>query len=184
MNGTSVSLDCHLLTGNCGLSATLDVPADTPVDLDSGGGNMQASGIQRDVTLDSAGGDVTLSGIGGDTDLSTGGGNVNARDLGGIMQFLHRRRRRHRQLPVLPHVKLVTGGGNVTLAFTKRADLPEDHQQRGRHQHGAPAWQHPATPSRARPRAATTAPRCRSASSSRHTITVNSGGGNVSIAES
>ena len=63
--GTAVNLDCRLPSGNCGLSATLDVPADTPVDLATGGGNVQASGIQRDVTLATAGGDVTFSGIGG-----------------------------------------------------------------------------------------------------------------------
>ena len=48
--GTDVNLACHIPTGNCGLNATLDVPADTPVDLATGGGNVQASGIQRDVT--------------------------------------------------------------------------------------------------------------------------------------
>src|ERR1700722_6195432 len=39
--GTAVNLDCRLPTGNCGLGTTLDVPADTPVDLATGGGNVQ-----------------------------------------------------------------------------------------------------------------------------------------------
>jgi Putative adhesin len=81
--GTAVNLNCRLPSGNCGLNATLDVPADTPVDLATGGGNVQASGIQRDVTMDTVGGDVTVN------DLFS------------------------------PHVKLETGGGNVALTFTK-----------------------------------------------------------------
>src|SRR5271157_4214628 len=117
--GTAVNLDCRIPSGNCGLNATLDVPADTPVDLASGGGNVQASGIQRDVTLDTAGGDVTLSGVGGNTDLSTGGGNVNAGDLGGIMNFTTDGGDVTVNDLFSPHVKLETGGGNVTLTFTK-----------------------------------------------------------------
>jgi hypothetical protein len=117
--GTAVNLDCRIPSGNCGLNATLDVPADTPIDLASGGGNVQASGIQRDVTLDTAGGDVTLSGVGGNTDLSTGGGNVNAGDLGGIMTFTTAGGDVTVNDLFSPHATLETGGGNVTLVFTK-----------------------------------------------------------------
>src|SRR5271157_3936362 len=76
--GTAVNLDCRIPSGNCGLNATLDVPADTPVDLASGGGNVQASGIQRDVTLDTAGGgDVTVNDLfSPHVKVETGGGNV------------------------------------------------------------------------------------------------------------
>jgi Putative adhesin len=117
--GTAVNLDCRIPSGNCGLNATLDVPADTPVDLSTGGGNVQASGIQRDVTLNTAGGDVTLSGDGGNTDLSTGGGNVTAGDLGGIVNFSTAGGDVIVNDLVSPHVTLDTGGGNVTLVFTK-----------------------------------------------------------------
>jgi DUF4097 and DUF4098 domain-containing protein YvlB len=117
--GTDVSLDCHIPTGNCGLNATLDVPADTAVNLTSGGGNVQASGIQRDITMDTGGGDVTVSGIGGNTDLSTGGGNVNASDLGGILKFNTAGGDVNVNDLFSPNVTLETGGGNVTLVFTK-----------------------------------------------------------------
>ncbi len=117
--GTAVNLDCRLPSGNCGLSATLDVPADTPVDLATGGGNVQAGGLQRDVTMDTAGGDVTLSGIDGNTDLATGGGNVNAGNLGGIVNFTTAGGDVTVNDLFSPHVKLETGGGNVTLTFTK-----------------------------------------------------------------
>jgi DUF4097 and DUF4098 domain-containing protein YvlB len=80
---------------------------------------VQAAGIQRDVTLDTAGGDVTLSGGGGNTDLSTSGGNVNAGDLGGTTTF----NTAGGDVTVTdlysPHVTLETGGGNVTLTFTR-----------------------------------------------------------------
>jgi putative adhesin len=122
--GTAVNLDCRIPSGNCGLNATLDVPAGTPVDLATGGGNVQASGIQRDVTLDTAGGDVTLSGVGGNTDLSTGGGNVNAGDLGGIATFSTAGGDVTVTGLYAPHVTLETGGGNITLTFTRApADL-------------------------------------------------------------
>ena len=119
VTGTDISLDCHIPTGNCGLNATLDVPADTPVDLDSGGGNVQASGIGSDVTLNSAGGDVTVSSIGGIADLSTGGGNVTAGDLGGILNFSTAGGDVDGNDLFAPQVTMVTGGGNVTLVFTK-----------------------------------------------------------------
>jgi hypothetical protein len=119
VSGSGISLQCHLPTGNCGLNATLDVPADTPVDLATGGGNVQASGIQRDVTMDTAGGDVTISGTGGSTDLSTGGGNVNASDLGGTTTFTTAGGDVTVNDLYSPHVKLDTGGGNVTLTFTR-----------------------------------------------------------------
>ncbi len=183
VNGTSVSLDCHLPTGNCGLSATLDVPADTPVDLDSGGGNVQASGIQRDVTLDTAGGDVTLSGIGGDTDLSTGGGNVNAGDLGGVMNFTTAGGGVTVNDLFSPHVKLVTGGGNVTLVFTKVPTYLDITSSGGDINvvlpHGTTQYAVSSQTGGGDYSALVPVNM-----SSRHTITVNSGGGNVSIAES
>jgi hypothetical protein len=117
--GTAVNLDCRIPSGNCGLNATLEVPADTPVDLATGGGNVQASGIQRDVTMDTAGGDVTISGTGGTTDLSTGGGNVNASDLGGTTTFTTAGGDVTVNDLYSPHVKLDTGGGNVTLTFIR-----------------------------------------------------------------
>lgn len=117
--GADVSLHCRIFTGNCGLSGTLDVPAGTPVDLTSGGGNMQVSNMQGNVTLDSGGGDVTVSGSGGVTYLSTGGGNVTASDLGGTLQFYTAGGDVDGNGLSAPYAKLYTGGGNVTLMFTK-----------------------------------------------------------------
>jgi Toastrack DUF4097 len=182
--GTAINLDCRIPSGNCGLSATLDVPADTPVDLATGGGNVQASGIQRDVTMDTAGGDVTLSGGGGNTDLSTGGGNVNAGDLGGTVNFSTAGGDVTVNDLVSPHVTLDTGGGNVTLTFTRAPTylnitssggditvvLPHSAttQYDVKYQTEGGDYSNPVPAN-----AAATA----------HKITVDSGGGNVSISE-
>jgi len=120
---SGVSLHCRLPTGNCGLTGTLDVPPRTAVDLTSGGGNVQVSGIQGNVTLDSAGGDVGISGIGGTADLLTGGGNVTAGGLGGILTFTTSGGDVDGSGLFSRHVTMSTGGGNVSLVFTQ---VPDD----------------------------------------------------------
>ena len=120
---SGVSLHCRLPTGNCGLSATLDVPPRTTVDLTSGGGNMQVSGIGGNVMLDSGGGDVAISGIGGTADLLTGGGNVTASDLGGILTFTTSGGDVDGSGLFSRHVTTSSGGGNVSLVFTQ---VPDD----------------------------------------------------------
>jgi hypothetical protein len=182
--GTAVNLDCRLPSGNCGLNATLDVPADTPVDLATGGGNVQASGIQRDVTMDTAGGDVTLSGTGGNTGLSTGGGNVNASDLGGIVTFTTAGGDVTVNDLFSPHVTLETGGGNVTLVFTRPPSYLNITSAGGDVSvvlpHGS-TYHVKVTPEGGD---YTPSPTVSSSATSRNTITVVSGGGNVSITES
>jgi len=182
--GTDVSLDCHIPTGNCGLNATLGVPADTPVNLATGGGNVQASGIQRDVTLDSGGGDVTISGPGGNTDLTTGGGNVNAADLGGIVNFSTAGGDVTVNDLFSPHVKLVTGGGNITLVFTRAPTSLDITSAGGDVDVVLP---HGSTPYRVKVTADggdyAPSPTVPTSSTSRHAITVDSGGGNITITE-
>ncbi len=183
--GTAVNLDCRLPSGNCGLSATLDVPADTPVDLATGGGNVQAGGLQRDVTMDTAGGDVTLSGVGGNTDLSTGGGNVNAGDLGGIMNFTTDGGDVTVNDLFSPHVKLETGGGNVTLTFTKAPAYLNITSDGGDITVVVPhstTTQYAISYDTGGGDYSASVPVNLAATA--HTITVASGGGNVSIAES
>jgi Toastrack DUF4097 len=118
ISGAGVHLDCRLPTGNCGLSATLDVPLDTAVNLASEGGNMQVSGIDSNVTLNSGGGDVTVSGVGGIVNASTGGGNVTASDLTRTLQFSTDGGDVNGNGLSAPQVTTESGGGNVTLVFT------------------------------------------------------------------
>lgn len=118
VTSTGIRLRCSIPTGNCGLSATLDVPADTAVNLTTGGGNAQLSGIESDVVLNSAGGDVTISRVGGTVKMATGGGNVTASDLGGILQFSTDGGDIYADGLSAPQLTLESGGGNDTVAFT------------------------------------------------------------------
>jgi hypothetical protein len=122
VNASGVSLHCRLPTGNCGLNATLDVPSHTAVDLSTGGGNMQVSGIQGNVTLDSSGGDAGISGIGGTANVQTGGGNLTASDLGGVLRFTTSGGDVDGSGLFSRHVSTGSGGGNVTLVFTAVPD--------------------------------------------------------------
>jgi len=182
--GPAVNLDCHIPSGNCGLNATLDVPADTPVDLATGGGNVQASGIQRDVSMDTAGGDVTISDIGSNTDLSTGGGNVDAGHLGGIVKFTTAGGDVTVNDLASQNVTLETGGGNITLVFTK-APISLDITSAGGDvnvmlPHGSTYYRVKVTADGGDYAPSPTVP---TSSTSRNAITVDSGGGNVTIAE-
>ena len=105
-SGTSVGISCDGIASDCGMSATLVVPARTGV------------------SLGSAGGDVAISGWTGSLSLSTGGGNVNAGDLGGTVQIMTA----GGDLTggaLTGNVQITTGGGNVNasdLAGTVRLD--------------------------------------------------------------
>jgi hypothetical protein len=118
VNSTGITMHCRLFTGNCGLNATVGVPPGTPLDLDSGGGNMQIGGIQSTVTLTSSGGDVSLSGSRSAATVDSGGGNLNVGDLGGILKFTTSGGDLDGGDLTSPSVTTDTGGGNVTLTFT------------------------------------------------------------------
>jgi hypothetical protein len=118
-DGTGFSLHCRLFLGNCGLDATLSVPPGTALDLTSGGGNMQVGGVQSAVTLTSDGGDVSLSGSEGAATVDSGGGNLNVSDLGGVLKFITSGGDVNGNILTSPKVILDTGGGNVSLTFTR-----------------------------------------------------------------
>jgi hypothetical protein len=99
-DGIGFSLHCRFLFGNCGLNAVLDVPPGTALDLASGGGNVRVSGIQSAVTVTTGGGNLDIGAIRGNLDLNTSGGDVNG------------------QLLLSREATLRTGGGNVTLTFS------------------------------------------------------------------
>jgi hypothetical protein len=182
VSASGVSLHCRLPTGNCGLNATLDVPSHTAVDLNTGGGNMQVTGIQGNVTLDSAGGDVGISGIGGTSDVQTGGGNLTASGLGSVLTFSTSGGDVDGSGLFSRHVTTDAGGGNVTLVFTAVPDYVKVNSSGG-------------DITIVVPRGSTSYAIKSNASggdfgnsvptndASRHVIQVDSGGGNISIAE-
>jgi len=183
VSSSGISLQCNVPTGNCGLNATLDVPSHTAVDLNTGGGNMQVSGVQGNVTLESAGGDVGISGIGGTADVLSGGGNVTASGLGGVLDFGASGGDVDGSGLFSPHVTTDSGGGNVTLVFTAVPDYVKVSSSGGDISIVLP----PGTTSYHIKSNASGgdygAPGVPTNDASRHTIQVDSGGGNISITE-
>ena len=84
-----------------------DFVVNVPRNLDSakietGGGNVNATGIAGRVELESGGGNIHLDDIGGDVTGETGGGTIEVGSVAG-------------------NVKLETGGGNIKIASAKGA---------------------------------------------------------------
>jgi hypothetical protein len=182
VSGSGISLHCRLPTGNCGLNATLDVPSHTAVDLTTGGGNMQVTGIQSNVTLDSAGGDVRISRIGGAADVLSGGGNLDASSLGGVLDFGTSGGDVDGSGLFSPHVTTDSGGGNVTLVFTAVPDYVKVSSSGGDISIVLPpgtASYHIKSNASGGDYGAAGVP---TNDASRHSIQVDSGGGNISLA--
>jgi DUF4097 and DUF4098 domain-containing protein YvlB len=84
----NVNLDCAAnFNGNCGVSANLDVPAQTAVTMWSNGGDIAASGFSSGMTLSAAGGNVDVSNLTGHLQLDTGGGDLTGNALTGTIQI-------------------------------------------------------------------------------------------------
>jgi Putative adhesin len=87
-SGVDVGVNCDAISGtNCGVNATLDVPALTAVTLWSNGGNIDASGFSSGMTLWAAGGNVTATNLAGNLRLDTGGGDLTGTGLTGSLQI-------------------------------------------------------------------------------------------------
>ncbi len=180
--GTTVGLRCRIPTGNCGLDATLLVPEAANVALSSDGGDITVSSLAASVNLSSEGGDIAVSGIGGLARVSTGGGDLTADDLAGIGQFSTSGGDINGGDLTAPSVNADSGGGDVTLVFAKppaNLDITSDggditvllpHGSTGYNvtssaDGGDDSVSVPVSPS------------------SKHTINVDSGGGDISIGE-
>src|SRR5208282_4974178 len=84
---TQIALDCHISLGNCGMNATLDVPARTALTVSTGGGDASVSGLDAPITLNLQGGNLTASDLRGNLQLDTGGGDVTGSGLAGDLVF-------------------------------------------------------------------------------------------------
>jgi hypothetical protein len=162
-NGTNLNVRCRIFVGSCGLNATLEVPAQTAVTLSSGGGDMKVSGID-DVTLSSGGGDLTASDLAGILKFSTSGGDITGNDL------------------AAPSVDAGSGGGDVTLVFTQppqNLDITSDGGDiTVLLPHGSTAYYITSSPGGGNDSESVPTSRL-----SRNTISVDSGGGDITIAE-
>jgi hypothetical protein len=118
-SGTEVSVPCPGISSNCGLSATLEVPRLTGLTLSSGGGDLTVPGVAQTVNLTSDGGDVTVSGIAGPATVLTGGGDLTASDLSGTLKFTTDGGDVTGDNLAAPTLNTDSGGGDVNLTFTK-----------------------------------------------------------------
>ena len=130
-SGISVGINCDGIATECGLGATLVVPARTAVSLDSaggdvavsawtgplalstGGGNIAAGNLAGTLQIDTSGGDLTGSALTGNVQIDTGGGNINADDLAGTVR-LDTAGGDLTTNGLSGNVQIDTGGGNIT----------------------------------------------------------------------
>jgi Putative adhesin len=114
--GTDFGVDCAGITaGNCGVNATLDVPARTGVTLRSNGGDIAASGFSSGVSLWASGGNVSASNLSGDLNVDTGGGDLTGTGLTGQIQITAEGGDVYASNLKSPDViQINTGGGDLT----------------------------------------------------------------------
>jgi hypothetical protein len=117
--GTTLGVTCRIPVGNCGLAATLEVPPRAAVSLSSGGGDLAVSGIDTDLTLKSYGGDMSVNGGSGRDTLYTGGGDLSADNLSGVLTFYSSGGDIGSSGLDSSAVTADSGGGDVALVFTQ-----------------------------------------------------------------
>jgi Putative adhesin len=153
--GISVGINCDGIASDCGMDATLAVPARTGVSLASyggdvaisdwtghvalytGGGNINAGNLAGTVQIVTSGGDVTASALTGTVQISTQDGNINADDLAGTVrldtgggdlttdglsgnvQIFTEDGNVNANSVSAPQLTIDSGGGDVTLVFTQ-----------------------------------------------------------------
>ncbi len=116
-NGVNVGVNCDGINdGNCGMSATLAVPARTAVMLGSNGGDIAASGFSSNVTLSAEGGNVTANDLSGALSLDTGGGDLTGSGLSGSNIQIAAEGGDVQIGNVNGPTRVDTGGGNLTAS--------------------------------------------------------------------
>lgn len=100
-HGMAFDYHCTSVVGECALDATVSVPAGIAASVSTDGGNATVVGLTSDVTMSSGGGDVTADRVAGNLDLRTEGGNIQGTAI------------------TAPRVTATTGGGNITIVFTR-----------------------------------------------------------------
>ncbi len=79
----------------------IDIPRDTAlVKIETGGGDVQTTGITGRVEIESGGGKVRVDDVGGSVNVETGGDSIEVGTVGGDL-------------------KLETGGGNISIGSVK-----------------------------------------------------------------
>lgn len=140
----TVGYGCDVPLGNCGLDATVDLPASVealttnsgggdatvtsmtgPVNLSTGGGNLSVSRSSGPVTMNTDGGNVQASALTGPTlSASTGGGNIQADGVTATTITANTDGGNIDESGIsAPAVTASTGGGFIKITFTS---VPHD----------------------------------------------------------
>ena len=84
--GANIGMNCDGIDTDCGMSATLDVPARTAVTAWSNGGNISAADFSSGMTMWAGGGNVIATSLAGNLQIDTGGGDLTGTGLTGTIQ--------------------------------------------------------------------------------------------------
>jgi DUF4097 and DUF4098 domain-containing protein YvlB len=118
-----VAFNCPLHIGNCSLNATLQVPARTAVSLSTGGGDVTVPVFTTSrLTLRTEGGNLTAGRLAGGLDLETGGGDVTASALDGQVDANTQGGNLNIESITASKASITSGGGDVTLVFAQAPD--------------------------------------------------------------
>lgn len=100
----------------------------SPMALSAQGGNVYASNLAGNVRLDTGGGDLTGSGLTGNVQISTAGGNIDASNLGNVSALLNLDTGGGDVTGngVSGQVRLLTGGGNIDLNYVASPQVTAD----------------------------------------------------------
>jgi hypothetical protein len=106
-------------SGNCSLSASLQVPADTVVSLSTGGGDVTIPGFASPLTLRTDGGNVNAGHLRGTLGVDSSGGDVTVGVLDGPLQVNLDGGNLNIGAMSAGRAVITSGGGDVNLVFTK-----------------------------------------------------------------
>jgi hypothetical protein len=179
----NISLDCPVVDeGNCSLNATVGVPAGTALAVTTGGGDLSAIGLAGDATLDTNGGNLTVTGATGDLALDSGGGEISAGHISGPVVTISADGGNIGGTAVsAATVTATSGGGEVTLTFTTIPRHLNVNADGGNVTIVVPPGSYAVNANADGGSLANSIPSTRGAG---NTITVSSGGGDISLSES
>jgi len=109
---------CPIPVGNCGLDATVTVPAGMSASVSTDGGNAAVIGTTGTVSLNTGGGELTAQDVSGAVTLSTGGGDITAANVSGTLALNTDGGDIQASAIRSAGVTASSGGGNITIVFT------------------------------------------------------------------
>lgn len=114
----SYNYQCRSPFGNCGLDATVKIPAGMTASMSTGGGNALVTGTTGSVALNTSGGELTAQNVSGPVMLSTGGGDITADNASGPLTLNTYGGQIQGNAIRSAGVTASSGGGSITIVFT------------------------------------------------------------------